>query len=80
MEYHTKLQRNKKGISLDLPVKYRYVWAARMDEVKLLVLTMSLQQVAAHFDCKMSALANAMSSHGVSANVERHKNKLRGKS
>jgi hypothetical protein len=48
-----------------------------MDEVKLLVLTMSLKQVAKHFDCKMSALANAMSFHKVSANVERHKNKLK---
>jgi hypothetical protein len=77
MKRHTMLQRNKRGISLDLPVKYRYVWAARMDEVKLLVLTMSLKKVAKHFNCKMSALSNAMSFHGVSANVERHKNKLK---
>ncbi|URC15427.1 hypothetical protein JLT2_59 [Paraglaciecola Antarctic JLT virus 2] len=77
MTRFTKYQRTRKGQSLTAPVNYRHVWVERMSQVKILVLTMTLQQVADVFGCTMSALANAMRYHNVSANIERHKNKLK---
>jgi hypothetical protein len=48
-----------------------------MADIKIHVLTMRLVEVAALYNAKVSQLSNAMSSHGVSANVERHRNRLK---
>jgi hypothetical protein len=77
MKYHTKRHRDKQGIPESKPVNYRYFWKERMADIKIHVLTMNLAQVAALYNAKVSQLSNAMSAHGVSANVERHRNKMK---
>jgi hypothetical protein len=77
MKYHTKRHRDKQGIPESKPVNYRCFWKERMADIKIHVLTMNLAQVAALYNAKVSQLSNAMASHGVSANVERHRNKVK---
>jgi hypothetical protein len=77
MKYHTKRHRDKQGIPMEQPVNYRHFWKARMKDIKIYVLTMKLKEVAAIYNVKVSKLSHAMSAHGVSANVERHRNRLK---
>jgi hypothetical protein len=79
MSYSAKSYRKKKGIDLSLPYGYRNVWADRMQHIKILVLHMGLKDIAEHYRTSTTNLSACMGNYEVSANVERHKNKLRGK-
>ena len=77
MKYHTKLYRSKNNIPIDQEVNYRHVWEDRMEDIKLMVLTMRLKTIADHYGVTVSNLGDAMCRNNVSANVERHRNKLK---
>jgi hypothetical protein len=79
MKCDVKSYRKKKGIPLNLPIKYRHVWADRIEHIKILVLHMGLKDIADHYKTNVANLSAIMGNYEVSANVERHKNKLRGK-
>jgi hypothetical protein len=77
MSYSSMSYRRAKGIDVNLPNKYRNVWAARMPHIKILVLHMGLKNIAEHYNTTSNNLSVNMANHEVSANVERHRNKLR---
>ncbi|URC15426.1 hypothetical protein JLT2_58 [Paraglaciecola Antarctic JLT virus 2] len=77
ISHGVKSYRKANGISLDLPCNYKRVWEARMPHIKILVLHMGLKEIAEHYNTSSNNLSVNMANHEVSANVERHRNKLR---
>jgi hypothetical protein len=77
ISHGVKSYRKANGIDLDLPCNYKRVWAARMPHIKILVLHMRLKDIAEHYGTSSNNLSVNMANHEVSANVERHRNKLR---
>ena len=75
MKYDTNYYRIKNGIDLSLPLNYKNVWTARMDDIKLMLLTMSMKQVAKHYNVKLSNLSQAMSVRNIQARRVRHDHK-----
>ena len=77
MKYSSMRYRRVNGLDVNLPLNYKNIWADRMPDIKILILHMGTKDIAEHYKTKVGNLTLAMSYHGVSANVERHKNKLR---
>jgi hypothetical protein len=74
MNYCTKIQRVRKGISLDLPQNYNRVWVARLPSIiSMMECGLKYREIAKHYDCKITAFGVAMQYHNVRANDIRHK-------
>ena len=77
MDYSTKSRRIQNGIDLELPINYRHIWDDLMPQIKIWLITMSIQQVADKLGSTVSRLSQAMSVRGISANRVRYENKLK---
>jgi hypothetical protein len=75
MKYDTNYYRLKNGIDPSLPLNYKNVWTARMDDIKRMLLTMSVKEVAKHYNVKLSNLSQAMSVRNIQARRVRHDHK-----
>ena len=75
MKYDTNYYRIKNGIDPSLDVGYRKVWTARMPEVKRMLVTMSLKEVANHYGVSSSNLSHAMAVRNIQARRVRHDHK-----
>jgi hypothetical protein len=81
MNYDTKSRRIKLGISLNLPIHYRNVWFARLNNiVQMIEHGLSYIEISKHYKCPVSALTAAMSYHDISSVDVRRKysEKLKG--
>ena len=76
MKYDTNYYRIKNGIDLTLPLNYKNVWTARMDDVKRMLITMSVQQVADYYNVKLSNLSQAMAVRNIQARRVRYDHKM----
>ena len=77
MKPNTQHYRKIHLIDMSLDLNYRNIWLGRLDEIKSLVVTMSIKKLASYYGVPVSSLSAAMKHHKISANVERHKNKLK---
>jgi hypothetical protein len=75
MKYDTNYYRIKNGIDPSLPLNYKNVWTARMPEVKRMLVTMSVQQVADYYNVKLSNLSQAMAVRNIQARRVRYNHK-----
>ena len=76
MKYDTNYYRLKNGIDPSLPLNFKNVWTARMPEVKRMLVTMSVQQVADYYNVKRSNLSQAMSVRNIQARRVRYDHKM----
>ena len=66
MNYDTKSRRKKNGISLNLKVGYRNVWAQRLPSVTQMILNrLTDSDIAKHYDCSLATFRDAMKRHGI---------------
>ena len=77
MKADTKLFRKKNGISLDLKVGYRNIWAQRLPSVTQMILNrLTDSDIAKHYDCSMASFREAMKRHGIKPREMRIKQAL----
>ena len=66
VNYDTKSLRKKNGISLDLKVGYRNVWAHRLPSVTQMILNrLTNADIAKHYNCSIASFREAMKRHGI---------------
>tara|TARA_R110000823_G_scaffold39318_2_gene105124 strand:- start:787 stop:1029 length:243 start_codon:yes stop_codon:yes gene_type:complete len=75
MKYDTNYYRLKNGIDPSLPLNFKNVWTARMPEVKRMLVTMSIRQIAKHYGVSSSNVSQAMSVRNIQARRVRHDHK-----
>jgi hypothetical protein len=75
MRRDTKHYRIKHGIDLSLPLHYKKVWGPRMEDIKRMLVTMSVKEVAKHYNVKLSNLSQAMAVRNIQARRVRYDHK-----
>ena len=76
MKYDTNYYRLKHNIDPSLALNYRNVWTERMPDIKRMLITMSIKQIAKHYGVSVSNVSQAMLVRDIQARRVRYDHKM----